>query len=78
MEQSHSVNPTPATQACAFVTHFESTLSRRDAIIHHITNFDLPADREQIVAIANACGWQWQWPWQGSHQAEALAALTPI
>jgi len=26
MEQSHSVNPTPATQACAFVTHFESTL----------------------------------------------------
>jgi cyclopropane fatty-acyl-phospholipid synthase-like methyltransferase len=52
--------------------------SRRDAIIHHITNFDLPADPEQIVAIANACGWQWQWLWQGSHQAEALAALTPI
>jgi predicted TPR repeat methyltransferase len=52
--------------------------SHRDAVIHHITNFDLPADREQIVTIASACGWRWQWLWQGSHQAEALAALTPI
>ncbi|HBH72229.1 MAG TPA: SAM-dependent methyltransferase [Synechococcales bacterium UBA10510] len=51
--------------------------SHRDAVIHHITNYDLPADREQIVAIASACGWQWQWLWQGSQQAEALAALTP-
>jgi predicted TPR repeat methyltransferase len=51
--------------------------SRLDAVIHHITNFDLPADREQIVAIASACGWRWQWLWQGSQQAEALAALTP-
>jgi predicted TPR repeat methyltransferase len=52
--------------------------SHRDAVIHHITNFDLPADREQIVTIASACGWRWQWLWQGSHQAEALAALTPV
>ena len=52
--------------------------SHRDAVIHHITNFDLPADREQIVAIASACGWRWQWLWQGSQQAEALAALTPV
>jgi predicted TPR repeat methyltransferase len=35
--------------------------SRRDAVIHHITNFDLPADREQIVAIASTCGWRGQW-----------------
>jgi hypothetical protein len=26
MEQAHSVNPTQATQASAFVTHFESAL----------------------------------------------------
>ena len=43
--------------------------------MHH---FDLPAERDAIEAVAEACGWSWRWAWQGSHQAEALAVLTPV
>lgn len=48
----------------------------REAIVSHITAFDFPADREAIVEVAEAAGWQWRWLWQGSHQAEAVALLT--
>ena len=47
-------------------------------VITHMHHFDLPAERDAIEAVAEACGWSWRWAWQGSHQAEALAVLTPV
>ena len=49
----------------------------RERVITHLLSFDHPADRAAIQAAAAAAGWHWQWLWQGSHQAEALALLTP-
>lgn len=49
----------------------------REAIITHVTSFDYPADREEIVVAAGRAGWDWQWLWQGHHRAEAVALLTP-
>lgn len=49
----------------------------REAIVTHMSTFDHPADREAIVATARRAGWDWQWLWKGSHQAEAVALLTP-
>lgn len=49
----------------------------REAIVTHMSTYDFPADREEIVATAADCGWQWRWLWQGSHHAEAVALLTP-
>jgi hypothetical protein len=50
---------------------------QRVQVIEHVSQFDQPADREAIAAAARDAGWHWQWAWQGSHQAEALAVLTP-
>ncbi len=50
---------------------------RQEQIISHLSQFDHPADRDAIVAAAQANGWHWHWLWQGPHQAEALALLTP-
>ncbi|MEB3330975.1 MAG: class I SAM-dependent methyltransferase [Synechococcaceae cyanobacterium] len=49
----------------------------RQSVVNHLSDFDLPAEREAIVATARAIGWDWQWLWQGSHDAEAVAALRP-
>jgi len=49
----------------------------REAIVTHMSTFDFPADREEIVYTARQAGWDWQWLWQGRHQAEAVALLTP-
>lgn len=51
--------------------------AQQQPLIDHISQFDLPADRGSIAAIAAANGWQWQWLWQGDHEAEALALLRP-
>jgi SAM-dependent methyltransferase len=50
---------------------------QQEAVIAHLSQFDVPADREAIVREAEAAGWHWRWVWQGSHRAEALALLTP-
>ena len=50
---------------------------QQDHVISHLSNCDLPADREAIAAAARAAGWHLKWTWQGAHQAEALAVLTP-
>jgi ubiquinone/menaquinone biosynthesis C-methylase UbiE len=50
----------------------------REAIVTHMSTFDLPADREAIVATARRAGWDWQWLWRGHHHAEAVALLTPV
>lgn len=50
---------------------------QRQHVVEHIHQFDLPADRDEIAAAAEALGWRWQWSWQGAHRAEALAVLTP-
>jgi SAM-dependent methyltransferase len=46
-------------------------------VLEHMHQYDRPADRSVIQAIAEAAGWRWRWIWQGSHQAEALAVLHP-
>jgi SAM-dependent methyltransferase len=43
----------------------------------HLAAYDHPADRAAIAATATAAGWHWRWAWNGSHQAEAMAVLTP-
>ena len=50
---------------------------QKQQVIDHITTCDFPADWEAIAHQAEAAGWRWEWIWQGSHQAEALALLTP-
>lgn len=54
------------------------TVEAREEIVEHITACDFPADRESIELAAQHAGWHWQWLWQGSHQAEAVAVLTPM
>ena len=49
----------------------------RESIITHMRTYDHPADRTAIVEAAEQAGWRWEWLWQGSHQAEAVALLTP-
>lgn len=49
----------------------------REAIVTHMSTYDFPADRNAVVEVAERAGWTWQWLWQGSHQAEAVALLTP-
>jgi SAM-dependent methyltransferase len=53
------------------------TAAQREHVGHHLATYDMPADREAIVAAATAAGWRWRWAWQGQHQAEALAVLEP-
>ena len=43
----------------------------------HVSNFDLPADREAIGTTARNQGWTLSWIWAGPDKAEALAVLTP-
>ncbi len=50
---------------------------QREHVETHLRSFDLPAERGHIEAMAEAAGWRWRWAWQGSHQAEAMAVLTP-
>ena len=50
---------------------------QRDHVIHHLSSFDIPADRAEIQATAEAVGWHWRWAWDGAHNAEATAVLTP-
>ena len=49
----------------------------REAIVTHMSTFDIPADRAAVEVTARRAGWRWEWLWQGSHQAEAVALLTP-
>jgi predicted TPR repeat methyltransferase len=53
------------------------TPEQQEHVISHLSSFDIPADRDAIAATARACGWSWHWAWQGSHNAEAMAVLTP-
>jgi len=53
------------------------TPEQQEHVISHLSRFDIPADRDAIAATARACGWSWHWAWQGSHNAEAMAVLTP-
>jgi SAM-dependent methyltransferase len=53
------------------------TPEQQEHVISHLSSFDIPADRDAIAATAQACGWRWHWAWQGSHNAEAMAVLTP-
>lgn len=48
----------------------------RESIVTHMNTFDFPADREEIVMVAEAAGWRWRWIWQGRHHAEAVALLS--
>ncbi|MCH9714179.1 MAG: class I SAM-dependent methyltransferase [Cyanobacteria bacterium] len=50
---------------------------QQDHVISHLGSFDIPADREAITATAREAGWNWAWTWNGTHQAEAMAVLTP-
>ena len=50
---------------------------QQDHVIHHLSSFDIPADRAEIQAAAEAAGWSWRWAWDGAHSAEATAVLTP-
>ena len=50
----------------------------REAIVTHMSTFDFPADREEIVTLVEQAGWNWRWLWKGHHQAEAVALLTLI
>jgi SAM-dependent methyltransferase len=54
------------------------TLEQQSQVIDHLSSFDIPAERGSIEALAQQAGWSWRWAWQGTHQAEALALLTPI
>jgi SAM-dependent methyltransferase len=53
------------------------TAEQREHVCSHLSQWDIPADREAIVAAATGAGWRWRWAWQGQHQAEALAVLEP-
>ena len=53
------------------------TDEQKDHVINHLSSFDIPADRAEIQATAESCGWQWRWAWDGAHSAEATAVLTP-
>ena len=48
-----------------------------DHACFHVSNFDLPADREAIGNTARIQGWTLSWIWAGPEKAEALAVLTP-
>ena len=48
-----------------------------DHACFHVSNFDLPADREAIRNTARIQGWTLSWIWAGPEKAEALAVLTP-
>jgi SAM-dependent methyltransferase len=50
---------------------------QRQEVIEHLSQWDHPGERGAIEREATAAGWHWKWAWQGSHQAEALALLTP-
>lgn len=50
---------------------------QQDHVINHLSSFDIPADRAEIQAAAEAAGWTWRWAWKGAHSAEATAVLTP-
>lgn len=54
------------------------SLEQQEQVIQHLRGFDQPADRQEIVAVAESCGWSWRWLWQGQHGAEALALLSPV
>ena len=49
----------------------------QEHVSHHLATYDNPADRGSIAATVSASGWQWSWAWNGTHQAEAMAVLTP-
>jgi hypothetical protein len=53
------------------------TPEQQEHVIHHLSSFDIPADRAEIQATAEATGWHWRWAWNGAHHAEATAVLTP-
>jgi hypothetical protein len=50
---------------------------QQEHVSHHLATYDNPADRGTIEAKAIAAGWQWRWAWNSTHQAEAMAVLTP-
>jgi SAM-dependent methyltransferase len=50
---------------------------QQEHVSHHLATYDNPADRGTIEAKAIAAEWQWRWAWNGTHQAEAMAVLTP-
>lgn len=52
------------------------TAEQQEHVISHLSSFDIPADRAEIQATAESCGWQWRWTWNGAHNAEATAVLT--
>ena len=54
------------------------TGEQQEHVITHLSRFDIPADRAEIQASAEAAGWSWRWVWNGRHQAEATAVLTPL
>lgn len=51
--------------------------NQQQQVIDHLSHFDIPAEHGAIEAAAAAAGWHWRWAWQGTHQAEAMAVLTP-
>ena len=51
--------------------------AQRQLVQGHVGQFDIPAERGVIEAAATQAGWHWRWAWQGSHNAEAMAVLTP-
>ena len=51
---------------------------QQEQVIAHLSQFDNPAERGRVEAMAAAAGWSWRWVWQGKHRAEALAVLTPV
>ena len=53
------------------------TTEQQEHVIHHLSNFDIPADRAEIQTAAEAAGWIWSWAWNGAHSAEATAVLRP-
>lgn len=53
------------------------TTEQQNHVINHLSSFDIPADRAEIQATAESCGWRWRWAWDGAHSAEATAVLTP-
>jgi cyclopropane fatty-acyl-phospholipid synthase-like methyltransferase len=58
-------------------TWTELSQEERERVVTHLLSFDHPADPVVIQAAAAAAGWRWKWLWRGTHQAEALALLTP-
>ena len=51
--------------------------NQRDAIVDHLCQYDLPARRGWIEAVALKSRWMMTWSWRGKHQAEAVALLRP-